>query len=84
MALLEISEKLGAIRSTADSTHALLKAHIEDDKSVADRVTQIELRYAGQRGSVKMLGLVATGAGAVLGALFGPAAGEWVSHLFRR
>lgn len=82
--LMEINEKLGSLQTECRNTNLLITQHVADDKLVEQRVTVIELDRARQRGSVKVLGSLAAGFGAIVGALFGPTAAEWVSHLFSR
>ena len=68
-----IREALGRIEQKIDGHSVTVAAHVAHDevvqKALFERIENLQLSHASQRGSAKTWAAVATGAGAIVGAV---------------
>lgn len=67
VALLEIKEDIGSLTARMENHQGLLERHFVDDAKMAESIRHIENKFASQRGSIKVWGLVATTAATIGG-----------------
>ena len=77
--LCNVHKDIGELKSSTTTIAATLKEHIEDDKRVmrtmydtqiapmANKVEELQLSQAKQRGAIRAWGIVATGAASLVG-----------------
>ena len=83
--MCRIHGDIGELKGTTAATNTVLRDHIEEDKRivramydtqvkpVADQVDALRLTQAGQKGRMKVWGIVATAAAGVAGTVAGAA-----------
>jgi len=65
--LLDVKKDIGGLLATVEQHQLAFSKHVADDAILGASVAAINLQLAQQKGSAKVWGMIATGAGAASG-----------------
>lgn len=65
--LLDVQKDIGGLLATVSQHQRAFVEHVKEDAEMGDKITQINLHLAKQRGAIGVWGAIATGAATLAG-----------------